>query len=65
LANYERAVEHFCKINHCKRDHFFRHAEQAAAEKRERDQRVWRIDWTTFDPKDVEELVVSRTRDFI
>jgi hypothetical protein len=33
--------------------------------KRRGDQRVWRIDWTTFDPKDVEEFVVSRARDFL
>jgi hypothetical protein len=60
LAKWESTVEHFCNINHCKRDDFFRHAEQAAAEKRERDQRAWRIDWATFDPKDVEEFVVKR-----
>jgi hypothetical protein len=65
LANYESVVEHFCNINHCKRDDFFRHAEQAAANKRERDQRAWRIDWTTFAPKDVEEFVRSRAREFL
>jgi hypothetical protein len=62
LANYESIVEHFCNINHCKRDDFFRHAEQAAVKKRERDQRGWRIDWTTFNPKDVEEFVVNHAR---
>ncbi len=62
LVKWEGTVEHFSNINHCKRDDFFRHAEQAAVKKRERDQRGWRIDWTTFDPKDVEEFVVKRAR---
>lgn len=65
LANCESIVEYFCNINQCKRDEFFRHAEQAAANKRERDQHVWRIDWTTFAPKDVEEFVRSHARDFL
>lgn len=60
LAKCESTVEHFCNINHCKRDDFFRHAEQAAAKKRKRDQRGWRIDWTTFDPKNIEEFVGAR-----
>src|ERR1700730_6963181 len=65
LANYESTIEHFCNINHCKRGDFFRHAEQATANKRERDKRAWRIDWTTFAPKDVEEFVRSHARDFL
>lgn len=65
LAGWENTVEHFCNINQCKRDDFFRHAEQAAANKRERDQHVWRIDWTTFAPKDVEDFVRSHARDFL
>jgi hypothetical protein len=63
LANCESIVEHFCNVNQCRRDDFFRHAEQAAANKRERDRHVWRIDWTTFAPKDVEEFVKSHARD--
>jgi hypothetical protein len=62
LAKWEGTVEHFCNINHCKRDDFFRHAEQAAAKKRERDQRAWRIDWKTFDPADVKEFVIKHAR---
>jgi hypothetical protein len=65
LAKHESTIEHFCNINQCKRDDFFRHAEQATATKRERDKRAWRIDWTTFAPKDVEEFVRSHARDFL
>jgi hypothetical protein len=65
LANYQSTVEHFCNVNHCNRNDFFHLAEQAAADKRERDQRAWRIDWTTFAPKDVEEFVRSRAREYL
>jgi hypothetical protein len=63
LAKFEETVKHFCNINRCSRDDFFRHAEQAAAKKRKRDSvRAWRIDWTIFDPKDVEEFVIKHAR---
>jgi hypothetical protein len=59
LAKCEGTVEHFCRVNRCSRDDFFRHAQQAVARKRKRDSvRAWRIDWTKqFDPKYVEEFV--------
>jgi hypothetical protein len=63
LAKWEGTVEHFCNINRCSRDDFFRHAEQAAAKKRKRNSvRAWRIDWTIFDPDDVKEFVIKHAR---
>jgi hypothetical protein len=63
LAKFEGTVKHFCRINRCSRDDFFRHADQAAAKKRKRDStRAWRIDWTIYDPKDVEEFVTKHAR---
>jgi len=63
LVSFEETVTHFCKINRCRRDDFFRRAEQAVAKKRRRDSvRVWRIDWTVFDPKNVEEFVTKHAR---
>jgi hypothetical protein len=63
LAKCEGTVEHFCNVNRCSRDDFFRHAEQAAAKKSRRDSvRAWRIEWTIFDPKDLEKFVVKHAR---
>jgi hypothetical protein len=62
-AAFEGTVRHFCNINRCSRDDFFHHAEQAAARKRKLDSvRAWHIDWTMFDPGDVEEFVIKHAR---
>jgi hypothetical protein len=61
LARHEGTVEHFCNINRCSRDDFFRHAEDAVAQKKERDLHPWRIDWTMFEPRAVEDFIIKHT----
>jgi hypothetical protein len=61
VADGERLIRHFMKVNGCTKAAFKRHSDRASAVWRARSKKKWKIDWGEFKPA-VDEAEASRKR---
>jgi hypothetical protein len=61
VADGERLIRHFMKVNGCTKAAFKRHSDRASAVWRERSKKKWKVDWGEFKPA-VDEAEAARKR---
>jgi hypothetical protein len=61
VADGQRLIRHFMKVNGCTKAAFKRHVDRADAVWRARSKKKWKVDWGEFKPA-VDEAEASRKR---